>query len=991
VRYAAPEQFKGRGAPLDGRADLYALGLLLYEMATGSHPFAGDDFHVVMRRQMSETPRPAGEVNPQLSPFFEELLKTLLQKDADKRFGSAADLLAALTEGEKSPWWHERAIRVRAETKRPLRRIRIPRETAIYGREAELAKLRALYEQAKAGEGQVVFVEGEAGIGKSRLVDEFVGLLQREGEDVHFLFGSYPPGGAATASGAFSTAYREHFGEETLEEALKEALPVTPLLVPAFAALLRGDAAPQGAEPLTKDSLQTVFVHATRSLAKERTTIVLIDDLHFAPEEGRGLFASLALATPGHRILLVGTARPGLPQDWLVNVERTAHVTRLPIGRLGPKDLGRLLADTLKSERLAEELAGRIGMKSDGNPFFVFEILRGLREGQFLTQRPDGTWVTTQILHDIQVPSTIQDLVRARIGDLDAEDKDLLDVASCLGFEFDAGVIADALGAPRLPVLRRLARIEARHRLVRAAGERFVFDHHQVQETLYGALPAPLAREYHAVIAEAIERRTDAVSRDPKDLDGDVCVQLCDHLFRAGEGRRAVRYLSAGQAYLKHGELHAQVVELTERALDTPGTLNDMERCEVLLGVTYSLRRLSRSVRLEECAREALGLATAAGEPRWRCTAADALGQALKLRWRHDEAIASFQLALELARSLGNRRWEAIVLQSLGETERAHGRFGQASECFAQVLLLAREVCALELECCAEIGLGCVGLLLGRWGEAREHLESGLRLAKAGCDRDSEGIIVGNLGAVCDAEGRHLDAKLQYERRLDIARQTGSRFGEVAATVNLGVACLNLGIPTAAKELCKRGRALAAEVGQREFEGNALLLLAILLRDEGDECASEAILSDCVTLATEFAVPQVEQYAQVRLGVIRAGRGDREGALRALATASDRARCAESPGIEALAHCARATIDPCALDEALTMFETSGSLLDAYTRREARLLLWTATRDLTHLREAKRLLDDLLAKNPPEYHEGMLTNVRVNREIVAAAKEHLSA
>ena len=106
------------------------------------------------------------------------------------------------------------------ETKRPLRRIRIPRETAVYGRDDELAMLRAAYERPRTGEGQVVLIEGEAGIGKTRLVDEFVARLRQDGEDVNFLFGSYPPGGAATASGAFSTAYREQFGAEGLEEAL---------------------------------------------------------------------------------------------------------------------------------------------------------------------------------------------------------------------------------------------------------------------------------------------------------------------------------------------------------------------------------------------------------------------------------------------------------------------------------------------------------------------------------------------------------------------------------------------------------------------------------------------------------------------------------------------------------------------------------------------------------------------------------------------------
>ncbi|MHC4861421.1 MAG: serine/threonine-protein kinase, partial [Planctomycetota bacterium] len=287
--YAAPEQFRKGGEDVDGRADLHALGLILYELSSGDHPYLADDMAKVLRKVLDEDPRRLSVLNPQLSPFFEEVVHTLLAKDRDKRFGSATDLLKVLDEGERSTWWGRRARAIRAETRRPLRRIRIPRETAVYGREEELAKLGALYERAKGGDGQVVLVGGEAGIGKTRLVDELVGRLQQDGEDLNFLFGSYPPGGAATAEGAWSTAYREHFGSEGLEETLADYLTVTPILIPAFAALLRGEPSPEGREPLTKDSIQTVFVHATRALARERPTVVLIEDLHFAPEEGRAL------------------------------------------------------------------------------------------------------------------------------------------------------------------------------------------------------------------------------------------------------------------------------------------------------------------------------------------------------------------------------------------------------------------------------------------------------------------------------------------------------------------------------------------------------------------------------------------------------------------------------------------------------------------------------------------------------------------------------
>jgi len=98
--YAAPEQFRKGGKDVDHRTDLFALGLVLYELATGAHPFEGDDLRVVLRRLLEETPRPAAELNPQLSPFFEEVVAKLLAKDPAARFASADDVARVLADGE---------------------------------------------------------------------------------------------------------------------------------------------------------------------------------------------------------------------------------------------------------------------------------------------------------------------------------------------------------------------------------------------------------------------------------------------------------------------------------------------------------------------------------------------------------------------------------------------------------------------------------------------------------------------------------------------------------------------------------------------------------------------------------------------------------------------------------------------------------------------------------------------------------------------------
>ena len=509
VLYAAPEQFKG-GRDIDGRADLYSLGLTLYELSSGHHPYRSEDIQTVLRKLLTEEVKPLAEMNPQISPFFEEIVKALLSKERDDRMASAKVLLDTLASGEESVWWKRLSGQIRAETRRPLRRIRIPRETALYGRDAEIARLTSLWENVKKGRGQVLLIGGEAGIGKTRLVDEFVGALEREGEDLNFLLGAHPPGGAATAFGAFSKAYLTHFGEEGLAETLGGYLEVTPLLIPAFVAHLKGEPPPDGEQPLTRDSLHTVYAHATRALADERPTLILIEDLHFAPTEALDLIASLARAISEHPILLVATTRPGLPEEWLEAVTRLEHTDELVVNRLASADLGRLLIDAFGSEVLSAELTPRIEEKTDGNPFFVFEVIQALREGQFMLLKDDGSWATRTSVLRIDIPSSVKDIIKTRIAALSEEDRDLLEVAACCGFTFDPKLISLALEEELIPTLKRLAHLEREHHLVRSSGPRFVFDHHQVQEVLYDAQPEMLREEYHAALGEGLEVQSGA-------------------------------------------------------------------------------------------------------------------------------------------------------------------------------------------------------------------------------------------------------------------------------------------------------------------------------------------------------------------------------------------------------------------------------------------------------------------------------------------------
>lgn len=499
LRYASPEHLERGGKGLDVRSDLHALGAVLYELAGGVPAFDGEDVRSLIHAVVNQEPRRLGELNPQISPFFEELVHTLLAKNRDERFASVVALAEALADGEAGQWWRARSSALRRATKCPLRRVRIPNETALHGRESELVWLTRSYGQARSGEGCVMLLEGDAGVGKSRVVDELLRGLRDDGDELHLLHGQYAPAGEAPVVAGLAAAFHAYLGDQSVAP----YLPELPALAPAFDALLRGSSPPADAEPLTTATLGACFVGAARSLAQDRVVVAVIEDLHFADANERSLFATLCAGVADHRVLLIGTLRSEVAADWVADVCAMPRTVRVSVGPLRPPAVEQMLVDALKSEQTAEALVEPVTDATGGNPLFVLHMLRSLRDANFLTQSSDATWVTARAADDYKMPASLPDLILAHVASLPAGDRRLLNVAACSGHTFEAVPLGALLGLSRVPVLRRLARIERQHGLVRATGAQYVFCHNRVQEVLRDALPETERREHRAAYLAA--------------------------------------------------------------------------------------------------------------------------------------------------------------------------------------------------------------------------------------------------------------------------------------------------------------------------------------------------------------------------------------------------------------------------------------------------------------------------------------------------------
>jgi tetratricopeptide (TPR) repeat protein len=982
VLYAAPEQWQVDG-PFDGRADLFALGIVLYELATGRHPFWHEGKKIAPGLLTSEAAPAAGRLNSQLSPFLEEVLNALLERDPADRIQTAAEARAILAEGEESAWWAQRAHALRAETARPLRRIRIPRDAALHGRAAEVARLRAAYDLAVAGRGQVVLVEGEAGIGKTRLVDEFVAGLEAEGDDLNFLWGSYPPGGAATAAGAFATAYREQFSGVAIEAALRERLHDGTALIPAFAALLRGEPAPADAAPLERDSIQTMFRNVTRALAHERPTIVMIDDLHFAPAEGRALFAALAQEIADGRVLLVGTARRGLPEEWLADMERLEHARRIPLERLGAKDMKNLLVEALGSKALENELGWQIAAKSDGNPFFVFEILRSLRESRQLVRRADGRWETTGVVEKITIPSSVRDLVQGRITKLCDDEKDLLELAACCGFEFDPSLVAEAAGVALLPALKRFGRIEKGHRLIRAAGRHYVFDHHQVQETLYEGLFVQLREQYHAALGDALARRTEQA-------EGATAVDLCDHFLRGACGERALPYLDNALDHLQVSYRHRAALDLADRALALGPVVEGPARFRLLRSRITLLNWLGETVAEGEAVREALAEAAAQNDPVALASAHLSMGSWAWAAAQMDTADKHYRIACESAEAVGDTKLAEGALRGLGTVRDRQGRAEEALALHLRAYELAKADGRKAAQAADRLNMGGALSMLGRLAEARAAHEEGMQLAREANHLRWQSHAHANLGRIDYQEGRLAEALAHAREFHDIARRIGDRRGEVTAAAVLMTPLMDLGAVEEVEALLDEVDRLLRTVSSPWAELYLPTRRAWCAEQRGDLDAAGRILRDSIERFVKVGHAVLTMNVRVASARVALAAGDADEADRLLETALVEAPAAGSGELVLRAHSYRAarSAESAAKARELLAAGRDDPNIAPLTRVDAGFHLWRATGDLDLLADAHRELMDARARAPEEYRDAMIENVRAHRELVAAWKEH---
>lgn len=460
------------------------------------------------------------------------------------------------------------------------------------GREAERAAITAAARAAVAGARRVVLISGEAGLGKTRLVAECARSAHRDGSLVLYgrseedLDRPYAPWAEVVE---FLGA---HLAPEHLAGLdLRSLGRVAPGLRNRFR-----DAAPS--EGSTADEF-VVFAAVTDLLVRAATiapVVIVLDDLHWADRGTLLLLRHVVGATAVERILVLGTFRDtdvepdGLLASALAALHREEGIVRIALTGLDETDLGTLLVGTAGHAlgEQGDELARSLRAETNGNPFFVGEMLRHLVESGAIARDADGRWGATADLATVGMPRSVREVVTSRVHRLGDDAGQVLTAAAVCGRDFDLRTVASVVGRPEGAVLDVIEAAVSAGLVGEVEGhaERFTFAHALVQHVLGADLSPARRSRVHAAIADAIEREPTASGRS---------AELATHLVAAGrpeERSRAVPYaISAGDEAVER-LAPADGVRWYREALDLLGPAGDRaQRCDLEIRLGNAERR----------------------------------------------------------------------------------------------------------------------------------------------------------------------------------------------------------------------------------------------------------------------------------------------------------------------------------------------------------------------------------------------------------------
>jgi tRNA A-37 threonylcarbamoyl transferase component Bud32/tetratricopeptide (TPR) repeat protein len=831
LAYMSPEQ--ANGERIGQSTDIFSFGLILYELMTGEHPFAADTPLAMLQGIVSREPLSPSVLNRSLSSKLDRLILQMLRKDPSLR----------PTIEQVQGWLTELAQDSQPRAVRPI--AALPSRHTV-GRGSHMARLRGLLDTAEAGQGSLVCVTGEPGIGKSTFVEGFLEILSNEGSTCIVGRGRCSERLAGTEAylpllEALEGLFKTEEGA-TVARAMRVLAPtwyvqVAPVSMrdSSFERVLTE------AKAASQERMKRELTAFLVELCRIRPVILFFEDLHWVDISTVDLLSYIGDRCQTMRLLVLGTYRPG---DLLLRKHPFATLKlelearnvchEISLNFLTRENVSEYLSLEFPKHRFPKQFEALIHDKTEGNPLFVVDLLRYLRVQDVIAHEAGG-WSLVQPESEIEsgLPQSVRSMIEKEIGQVSETDRRLLLAASVQGNEFDAVVVADALSLDVSEVEERLEFLDRVHGLVRSLEEhefpdstltvRYSFVHVLYQNTLYSSLTPARRVDLSASVAKALLSRQG-------DNAASVASELAFLFESARDFERASDFFAQAAGNAAKVYANQEGVELSRRAIKCAEKLSGRERGTRTLATALQMARLNLALS------------------------------------RFDDAVGDFDLAEKSALEIGDVDSEIAAKCGAAMSLFNLKRLPEMLERGRRALDRARAANSSTGEASAELVIASERLCSGFLPEAEHYFDRAIPVLR------QEGLAFEALEAICyramlhSWRSEYKDAERYYSWTMEKARELGSCFHIVAVLLFRGMSLGNQGRLAEAFSSLREGLNMAELNGDVYWLPRLPNTIAWLHREIQDLEPAMRLDTECVQIARETNFAEGEANAHgVRL------------------------------------------------------------------------------------------------------------------------------
>jgi len=790
-------------------------------------------------------------------------------------------------------------------------------------REAPLAQLRKSLEGTVAGQGRIVFLSGEAGIGKTRLVQELE--TDAKAKNVLVLHGRCLSPLGSDPYFPILEALREYSKGQPGQEKVRRSVPMSVLAAGDNGTASGGKAMSMGLLGIDDifdkdksdvhsriDRLWRIDVGRERDrtfetissmildIAKERPLLLFLDDAQWADSATLNLLVHISRSIKGHKALILCAYRieeildvegkPHIVREAMRRIENEKASEKLGLEGLKKGETRLFLSRLLEIKDIPEDLVDVLQDRTSGNPYFIEELVKGLVEQGIIVPK-DNRWTTRSRLKDLALPSSIKDVITRRLSRVDPRAMKTLERAAVIGKEFALDILESVGECEEEALVDDLDLLVKSKILVEDTGkgrDGYRFTSTALRDAVYEGISNVKRRMLHKRVAKAIE-----------DLYGkgstEVVYTLAHHYTMAKDPTNSVKYMArAGDLAFRAFALdeaskhYRSALEVLGKGELNPEQLAQKASLLLSLGLIHStIGELDTALKEID---EVQVISDKSGDKTLMARAHYLLGKVHEQRTDIPAANLQFQTAFDIFKDLSDTVGQAMALQCIGLCYFRKGEYHKALELLERCNELAEKAKSIgELTTNTTLKAG-VYSELGDFVRSEENYKKAEALAKQDGDPYKIARIYNNWGDLRMREWRYAEAMPILEKCLEPAKRSGNLRLSGYAYGNIGECIVYTGDPVKARPHIERAKAIFEKVDEKLMASRMIMVEGVIHRkakewEKARECArisiskaeainmpfavGEYLMEYGISLREEGAVPEARQVFERAIGIFK--------------------------------------------------------------------------------------------------------------------------